>query len=84
MSSLVQSIVAFGIVAGAALFIGRQIWSQIAAFRKKDDGASSGCGACGSCGGAEKTTATAQLITLSAPPKRIRVGDDSRDRMGRN
>ena len=46
---LLQSIAAYAIVAGAVIYVGREMWEQIAPLRKSSDDSAGSCGSCGGC-----------------------------------
>jgi|GEM_PF-5596240 hypothetical protein len=62
-----QTIAAFAIVAGAAVYVGRDVIGQFSPLSKKaDDNTFSACGKCTGCGPAKKqcppTSAQAQIL----------------------
>ena len=66
-----QQIIALGIVAIAAFAVGRRLWGQVAAFRRRPGRASSGGGGCDSCpsAGAAKPSATSSpLMQIQTKP----------------
>ena len=71
-----QQIVALGIVAVAALAVGRRLWGQVAAFRGRTGraGGGSGCDGCPSSGASPKTAAASSplLQIQTKPPVHLR------------
>ena len=71
-----QQIAALGIVAVAALAVGRRLWGQAAAFRGKSGRAGSGGSGCDGCpsSGATKTRATSSPLMQiqTKPPVHLR------------
>jgi hypothetical protein len=67
-----QQIVALGIVAVAALAVGRRLWGQVAAFRGRPGRAGtggSGCDGCPSSGATPKTqTTSSPLMQIQTKP----------------
>ncbi len=63
-----QQIIALGIVAVAALAVGRRLWRQASAFRARPGrGDGGGCDGCPS-GGASKTPAAPPLMQIQTKP----------------
>ncbi len=68
-----QQIVALGIVAVAALAVGRRLWGQMAAFRGKSGRAGSGCDGCPSSGAAKTPVTSSPLMQIQTrPPVHLR------------
>jgi len=66
-----QQIVALGIVAVAALAVGRRLWGQVAAFRSRPGRAGSGgsgCDGCPSSGAAKTGTTSSPLMQIQTKP----------------
>lgn len=69
-----QQVAALGIVALAALAVGRRLWGQVAAFRGRTGRADSGGSGCDGCpsSGAVKTTSSPLMQIQTKPPLHLR------------
>lgn len=70
-----QQIIALGIVAVAAVAVGRRLWGQVTAFRGKPGrggAASSGCEGCPSSGAAAKGASSPLIQIQAKPPVHLR------------
>lgn len=66
-----QQIVALGIVAAAAVAVGRRLWGQVVAFRSRPGRAGnggSGCDSCPSAGNAKTRAISSPLMQIQTKP----------------
>jgi len=66
-----QQIIALGIVAIAAFAVGRRLWGQIAAFRRRPGRTGSGGGGCDGCpsaGTAKPSATSSPLMQIQTKP----------------